>query len=117
GHRMLDLEPGVQRDEVELAVLPQELDSSRAAIAHVGHGLGDDPAHPIAFFGGDHRRRSFLQHLLVAALQRTVSLAQVNGVAVAVAVHLEHDEPSVADVHPVLSDYVDTYGPGRVACL
>ena len=42
GHRMLDLQPGVHLDEVELAVLPQELDRARAAIAHVGHRLGDD---------------------------------------------------------------------------
>ena len=46
GDRMLDLQAGVHLDEVELAVFPQELDRARAAIAHVGHRLGDDPAHP-----------------------------------------------------------------------
>ena len=41
GHRMLDLQPGVHLDEVEFAVLPEELDRAGAAIAHVGHRLGD----------------------------------------------------------------------------
>ena len=48
GHRMLDLEPGVHLDEVEFAILVEELDRAGAAIAHVGHRLGDDAAHPVA---------------------------------------------------------------------
>ena len=35
GHRMLDLEAGVHLDEVELAVLVEELDRAGAAIADV----------------------------------------------------------------------------------
>src|SRR5204862_1442075 len=35
------LQPGVHLDEVELAVFPQEFDRPRAAIAHVGHRLGN----------------------------------------------------------------------------
>src|SRR5262249_18579007 len=50
GHRMFDLEPGVHLDEVELAVLVEELDGAGAPIAHLGHGLPDDFAHPMALF-------------------------------------------------------------------
>ena len=45
GHRMLDLDARVHLDEVELAVLVQELDGADAEIfelAHrLGHGLAD----------------------------------------------------------------------------
>ena len=60
GHRMLDLEPGVHLDEVEFAVLVEELDRAGAAIAHVGHRLGDDAAHLRALLGRDDRRGRFL---------------------------------------------------------
>ena len=42
GHRMLDLQPGVHLDEVEFAVLVEELDGAGAAIAHFGHRLAHD---------------------------------------------------------------------------
>ena len=48
GHRMLDLEPGVHLDEVEFAVLVEEFDGAGAAIAHLGHRLGDQRAHSCA---------------------------------------------------------------------
>ncbi len=44
GHRMLDLQAGVHLDEVELAVLVQELEGADAAIAELGDGLGGDAA-------------------------------------------------------------------------
>ena len=53
--------------------------------------LRDDLADPLALLGGEGGRGGFLQHLLVAALQRAVALAQVDRVAVAVGDHLELD--------------------------
>ena len=44
---------------------------------------------------GDGR---FLEHLLVAALDRAVALADVDGVAVAVAEHLEFDVARVGEI-------------------
>src|SRR3546814_10985800 len=76
-------------DEVEFAVFVEELDSASAAIAHVRHRLAHDFAHASALFGGDDGRGRFLKHLLVAALQRTVALAQVNGIALAIAEDLK----------------------------
>ena len=40
GDGVLDLEAGVHLDEVELAVLIEELDRADAAIAQLAHGLG-----------------------------------------------------------------------------
>ena len=98
GHRMLDLEPGVHLDEVEFAILVEELDRAGAAIAHVGHRLGDEPAHMLALLGRDRRGGRLLQHLLVAPLQRAVALAEVDGVALAVAEDLELDVARVAEI-------------------
>src|SRR3546814_3309600 len=86
---MFSLKPGIHFDEVEFAVFVEELDSASAAIAHVRHRLAHDFAHASALFGGDDGRGRFLKHLLVAALQRTVALAQVNGIALAIAEDLK----------------------------
>ena len=44
GHRMLDLQARVHLDEVELAVLVEELDGAGAGIAEIGDRLGAGPA-------------------------------------------------------------------------
>ena len=41
GHRMLDLDAGVHLDEIERAVLVQELDGADAEIFHLAHRLRD----------------------------------------------------------------------------
>ena len=97
-HRMFDLEPGIHLDEVELAVLVEEFDRSCAAIAHVGHCLGDTPADFGTLFGRDDRGRGLLDHLLVAALDRTIALAQVDGRAIAVTENLKFDMAGVAEI-------------------
>ena len=43
-------------------------------------------------------RGRFLEHLLVAALQRAIALAEVDRVAFAVAEHLEFDVPRVGEI-------------------
>jgi hypothetical protein len=88
--RMLDLQAGVHLDEVELAVLVEELDvpapryfSLRIALAQIS---------PIcAGLRSARARVGFFPDLLVAALQRAVALAQVDRVALAVAQHLDLD--------------------------
>src|SRR3546814_2136285 len=81
---MLDLDAGVHLDEIEVAVLVQELERAGATVTDAHAGLGADLADFRALLGGDARRRCFLDHLLVAALHRAVALAQVDGVALAV---------------------------------
>ena len=117
GHRMLDLQSGVHLDEVELAVFPQELDRARAAIAHVGHGLGADAAHAFPLARADHGRGGFLQHLLVAALQRAVAFPQMDRMTLAVAEHLEFDVARIAeiflDIDGVVAECRLRFGPRR----
>ena len=48
GDRMFDLQTCVHFDEIEFTIFPEELDSARAAIAHVGHCLGADIPHAVA---------------------------------------------------------------------
>ena len=98
GHRMLDLDAGVHLDEVELAVLVEELDRAGADIAELLHGLGDDAADALAHLGVERRGGAFLPDLLVAALQRAVALAEMHGVALAVAEHLDLDVARLLEI-------------------
>ena len=98
GHRMLDLQAGVHLDEVELAVLVEELDRAGAGIAERGDGVGDDAADPGALLGIDGGRGGFFQDLLVAALQRAIALAEMDGAALAVAHHLHFDVARLGEV-------------------
>ena len=91
GHRMLDLDARVHLDEIELAVLVEEFDGADAEIFQLAHRLGDDLADLVARGDVERGRGAFLQHLLVAALQRAVALAEMDGVAAAVAQHLDLD--------------------------
>ena len=51
-----------------------------------------------ALRGIERRRGRFFQDLLVAALQRAVALAQMDGVALAVAEHLEFDVARLGEI-------------------
>src|SRR3546814_8844076 len=76
---MLDLQAGVHLDEVELAVLVEELDGAGAAVAELAHGGCHARADGLALGGVQRRREGFLQQLLVTPLQRAVALAEVDG--------------------------------------
>ena len=88
---MLHLNAGVHFDEVEFAVLVEELDGAGAEIFDIAHGFRDDLADLVAGVGIEGRRGAFLPHFLVTALQRAVALAEMNGAAFAVAEHLDFD--------------------------
>ena len=88
GHRVLHLQPGVHLQEVELAVLEEELDRPGVVVAaglrHLDGGLAHGPAHLV----GEGRSGALLHQLLVPPLGRAVALAQPQHVAVRVAEHL-----------------------------
>ena len=100
GDRVLDLEPGVHLEEVELArvVVEEELDGARTGVADLRgqrDGRGGDRG-PLLL--ADRGGRGLLQHLLVPALGRAVALEEVHHVAVGVAHDLHLDVAARLDV-------------------
>src|SRR6185369_12421152 len=91
GHRVLDLHARIHLDEVELAVLVQELQRAGASIADVAAGRDADVADRLALLGRDTRRRRFFNDFLMATLQGAVALAQVHDVTVVVGEYLDLD--------------------------
>ena len=91
GHRMLDLEAGVHFEVVEGPVLVEELDRSGVGVAAAQrHGDGC-LAHGCPHVVGKIGSRRLLNELLVAALGRAVTFAEVDGVAVGVGQYLNLD--------------------------
>ena len=91
GDRVLHLEAGVHLEEVELAVLVEELDGAGVVVAAGLRDLDGGRAHGLADLVGEVGRRALLDQLLVPALGRAVALAQPQRVAVLVGQHLHLD--------------------------
>ncbi len=90
--RVLDLEPGVQLDEGERAVRPdEELERAGVAVADVPARALGGGLHLLAQLVVERGRRRLLDQLLVAALHRALALAAREDVAVVVAEHLDLD--------------------------
>src|SRR6266566_9118233 len=98
GDRMLDLQPRVHLEKIELfGGVEQELDGSGAAVADRTRG-GDRGFGDLApQLGGDRRRRRLLDHLLVPALDRAIAFAQMDDVALRVREDLDLDMAGVRD--------------------
>src|SRR5258705_12362740 len=98
GHGVLDLQPGVHLQEVEALVLTgDEFDGSGVIVIH---GLGECDrlfAHLPAGGLVEQWRRRFLDHLLIAPLDRTFALAEIDHVAVLVPQHLNFDVAGIDD--------------------
>ena len=97
GHRVLDLHARVHLDEVELAVLVEELEGAGAAVADLLAGGGAALADLLDHAARDAGRRRFLDDLLVAALHRAVALAEPDRVLVRVGQHLDLDVARVLE--------------------
>ena len=97
GHGMLDLEPGVHLEEVELAVLEDELHGAGVEVADLlcdpARGLREARAQP----GVESGRRRLLQQLLVTALDRALALAEESHAPVRVGHDLRLDVPGALD--------------------
>src|SRR5262249_44620104 len=98
GDGMLDLQPRVHFEEVKTLVLADhELHGSGGVVAD---GLGERDrllAHFAARRRVDERTRRFLDHFLVAALDRAFALAEMNDVAVLVTEHLDFNMARIND--------------------
>ena len=98
GDGMLDLQPGVHLHEVEFAArVEQEFQRAGALVAQRPHRIDRDLAHPRPQSRRHRRRRRLLDQLLVPALYRAIALAEMDGVAVAVAEHLDFDMSGIDD--------------------
>ena len=97
GHRMLDLQAGVHLHEEDavgaqaFAGIRDEFDRARALVIDCLGGAHGSGADFLARRLVHARRRGFLDHLLVAALEAAIALEQVDDIAVAVAEHLHLD--------------------------
>ena len=101
GHRVLDLEPGVHLEKVELSVLALALDEelNRAGVAiSSGTRRGDRRvSHAPANVGGNRRRGTLLDDFLVPPLHRALTLEEVDDIAVGVREDLNLDVPRPFD--------------------
>src|SRR6202011_5682902 len=98
GDRMLDLQPGIYLEEVELAIAEDELDGSCIHVAGRFRRPEGSVAHRGSDLGAYGRRRSLLHDLLVPSLDRALALAQVHRVSVAITDDLDLDVAGLADV-------------------
>ena len=98
-HRVLDLDPGVDLDEVEVALLiDDKLDRAGGVVAG---GLAQPHrrlTHRLAGLRGEPWGRALLDELLVAPLRRAIALPEVEHRAVGVAEDLHLDMPRPVDV-------------------
>src|SRR5690606_13670914 len=105
-NRMLDLKARVHLDEEEFAVLVKELDRAGAGIAEFGHGIGHPCTDLYALLDIERRRGGFLPNLLMAALQRAVALAQVDGLTGAVAHDLYFDMARLFEIFLDINGFI-----------
>jgi hypothetical protein len=98
-HRVLDLKPRVHFKEVKISIsINEKLYSARVEIPGAAGDADGGFAHTTAqIFVGDGRG-TFFDDLLMAALKRTLALAQINYLTVTVAHQLNLDVARMLDV-------------------
>src|SRR5450830_252312 len=116
-YRVFHLHASVHLDEVEVAVLVEELEGAGATVVDVDARLDAAGEDFLAGFFIDARGRCFFQYLLVAALQRAVAVTQVNGVALAVGQHLDFHVARVGkeffQIHHRVAERRASFGAGQ----
>lgn len=94
---VLDLQPGIHLHEVELAVLEQELDRAGILVTHCLGRLDREHANFLALHLVQLGGRRDLDQLLIAPLDGTIALEEMNHAPVAVSEHLNFDVPGIED--------------------
>jgi hypothetical protein len=87
--RMLDLNTRIHLNKVELVVFIQKFYRAGPRVVQVSHRLGTDLADCRGSFRGMDGREAFLPHFLVPALQRAITFAKMNGLALSVTENLD----------------------------
>src|SRR5262245_17009834 len=88
---MLDLDPGIELEEEEVAAVEHELRRACTLVADRARKRHGGVAHPLAQLGVEGGGGRLLEHLLVTALDRAVALAERDHVAVPVGEDLDLD--------------------------
>src|SRR5580692_6233156 len=114
---MLDLEPRVHFQKEEAAILAGDKFYGPRAVVTDGFGQRDRLlAHLLAGGLVEQRARRFLDDLLVAALDRTFALAEIDNVAVLIAQHLNLDvariDDEFLDEDPIVAEARLGFGAG-----
>src|SRR5262249_5501858 len=92
GHRMLDLHAGVHLHEIELTLLiHQKFECAETRVTGLADRATDDFTESTSLLVVHGRARRFLDHLLMAALERTLSLAKRPDVALLIGENLKFD--------------------------
>ena len=118
GHRMLDLQPRIHLNEIKAFFRRHEFDGAGAGI--VDRPRRGDPrlSHRPPPRRVEPGRRRLFNHLLMAALDRTVALEQVDRVAVPVGEDLDFDVPRPCqiflDQQPIVAEGGGRFPPGTV---
>ena len=98
GDRMFHLQARVHFEEVEvLLLIDQEFDGAGIGVIGRLRDFHGHFAHAAAHVGIDNRRGRLLENFLVAALDRTLALAQPDGIAVLVGQDLHFDVAGIDD--------------------
>ena len=92
GDGMLDLEARVHFEEIKIEIcVDEKFDGACIGVAACAREADRGVAHFFAEVGRHDRRRSFLDHFLVAALDRAFAFAERNDAAVMVGEDLDFD--------------------------
>src|SRR5258707_9181529 len=93
---MFELEPGIHLHEVKMGILvDKEFDRTGADITYGPRCRHRDCSEPSPQFCSQSRCWRFLNDLLVAALDRTISLKEMHAVAVSIGKHLDFNVPRI----------------------
>src|SRR6185369_3129308 len=98
-HRMLDLQTRVHLQKVEIVsrIGNEKLDRARARVVHRASDLNRGFTHAMAQIRIVDRRRTLFDHFLMATLNRTLALAEMDHVAIFVAEYLYLNMPRALD--------------------
>ena len=119
GHRVLHLDPRVDLDEVEAALLVEdELDRARRLVVRGAGETNCRLPHRLLGLRIENRTRALFEELLVATLDRAVALTEVHDVAVLVGDHLHLDVTRALDellhVDHVVAEARERFRLGRM---
>ena len=95
---MFDLQTGVHLKKVKiLCAVDDKFHSPRAGIPHRLRQCTGLLTHGLAHFGGEEWARGLFNHLLIAPLNRTLALIEINAIAMAISQDLNLNMARLGD--------------------